>query len=196
MEIEHYIPLCISICYHVRSTVAQNFHEVWGSCTLCKHVKYSWVYSAHMSPTHNGSLQCFECGNAIEICNGIMFDFYLKLPKSRSGSGTRKASIWAVKKWRSSEQCAREYQKPVRCYHWSWAWVLVLASFPGSHALESVHWNYAGVESQVFFLVWPWRNRNWARVFRTESQCFMYCLTNFVFDVQCVWYSPIIARYV
>ena len=35
-----------------------------------------------MSPTHNGStaLQCFERGNAIEIHNGIMFNFYPGLP--------------------------------------------------------------------------------------------------------------------
>ena len=151
---------------------------------LCKRVKYSWVYSARMSPTHNGSLQYFECSNAIEIRNGIMFNFYLGLPhilkiysfipKSRSGSGTRKASIWAVKKWRSSEECAREYQNPVRCRHWSWAWVLVLASFPGSHTPESVHWNYAGVESRVFFLVWPWHNQNWTRVIVWPTMCSMF----------------------
>ena len=36
----------------------------------------------HMSPTHNGStvLQRFECGNAIEIRNGIMFGVYPGLP--------------------------------------------------------------------------------------------------------------------
>ena len=35
-----------------------------------------------MSPTLNGStvLQRFERGNAVEIRNGIMFDFYLGLP--------------------------------------------------------------------------------------------------------------------
>ena len=26
------------------------------------------------------ALQCSECGNAVEICNGIMFDFYPGLP--------------------------------------------------------------------------------------------------------------------
>ena len=36
-----------------------------------------------MSPTLNGStaLQRFEHGNAIEMRNGIMFDFYLGLPQ-------------------------------------------------------------------------------------------------------------------
>ena len=35
-----------------------------------------------MSPTLNKSsaLQRFECGNAIEIRNEIMFDYYLRLP--------------------------------------------------------------------------------------------------------------------
>jgi len=35
-----------------------------------------------MSPTPNGSsaLQHFEHGNAIEIRNGVMFDFYPGLP--------------------------------------------------------------------------------------------------------------------
>jgi len=35
-----------------------------------------------MSPAHNGStaLQRFEHGNAIAICNGMMFDFYPGLP--------------------------------------------------------------------------------------------------------------------
>ena len=37
---------------------------------------------SHMSPALNGSsaLQCFECGNVVEICNGTMFDFYPRLP--------------------------------------------------------------------------------------------------------------------
>ena len=35
-----------------------------------------------MSPALNGSSaqERFKRGNAIEICNGIMFDFYLGLP--------------------------------------------------------------------------------------------------------------------
>ena len=40
------------------------------------------VYTVRMGPTFNGrsALQRFERGNAIEIRNGIMFDFYLGLP--------------------------------------------------------------------------------------------------------------------
>ena len=35
-----------------------------------------------MNPALNGSsaLERFKCGNAIEICNRIMFNFYLGLP--------------------------------------------------------------------------------------------------------------------
>ena len=45
---------------------------------LCKRDKYSWVYTVHMSPTHNGStvLQHFEHRNVIETHNEILFDFY------------------------------------------------------------------------------------------------------------------------
>ena len=47
-----------------------------------------WTYQAlmqlcsAMSPALNGSaaLQRFKCGNAVEIHNGIMFDFYPGLP--------------------------------------------------------------------------------------------------------------------
>ena len=41
------------------------------------------VYKAHMSPALNVSnaLPRFECSNAVEIHNGIMFDFYLGLPQ-------------------------------------------------------------------------------------------------------------------
>ena len=68
--------------YHVGSALAQNLHEGQGSYALCKRGKYPWVYPAHMNPALNGSsvLECFEHGNVMEICNGIMFDFYPGLP--------------------------------------------------------------------------------------------------------------------
>ena len=64
--------------YCVQSTLAQNFCKGRGSYVLCKCGKYSWVYPAHMSPTLNrrSALEHFERGNAIEIRNEIMFDFY------------------------------------------------------------------------------------------------------------------------
>ena len=47
---------------------------------LCRLIRYSYIYTARMNSTLNRSsvLQCFKRGNAIEICNGIMFDFYLE----------------------------------------------------------------------------------------------------------------------
>ena len=121
-----------------------------------------------MSPTHNGSsaLEHFESGNAIKIRNRIMFDFYLGLPHilnfysfiPKSTSHVDLGLVQERQAYKLSKNgdlqksiVLREYQKPVRYRHWSWAWVLVLASIPGSHTLESVHWNYAGVENQVFF---------------------------------------------
>ena len=46
---------------------------------LCR---YSCIFIARMSPALNGSfaLQRFECGNTVELRNGIMFDFYPGLP--------------------------------------------------------------------------------------------------------------------
>ena len=40
------------------------------------------IYTARMSPALNESsaLECFECSNAIELRNEIMFDFYPGLP--------------------------------------------------------------------------------------------------------------------
>ena len=48
-----------------------------------------------MSPTQKGSsaLQCFKHGNAIEICNGIMFDFYPGLPGVTTDFNHEKFSI-------------------------------------------------------------------------------------------------------
>ena len=70
--------------YCVQSTIAQYFHWGQGSYMLCR---YSCIFVARMSPALNGSfaLQRFECGNTVELRNGIMFDFYPGLPH-RCGS--------------------------------------------------------------------------------------------------------------
>ena len=53
--------------YQIRRAVTPYFHYGWGL--------------SRMSPTlYSSALQHFERGNAIEICNGIMFDFYPGLP--------------------------------------------------------------------------------------------------------------------
>ena len=45
-------------------------------------IRYSYIFVVRISPSLNGSsaLQGFECSNAVEIHNGIMFDFYPGLP--------------------------------------------------------------------------------------------------------------------
>ena len=74
---------CIFRAYYcVQSAVKQNFHYGRGSYALCKLMNNWHVYTVHMGPTPNRSsvLQGFERGNALEIHNGIMFDFYPGLP--------------------------------------------------------------------------------------------------------------------
>ena len=68
--------------YHVQSTVAQNFQFRAGLIRLCRLIRYSYIFTAHMSPTINESfvLQRFERGNAVKLHNGIMFHFYPELP--------------------------------------------------------------------------------------------------------------------
>ena len=46
-------------------------------------MKHPCIFAAHMSPTINGSmaLQRVEHNNAVQIHNGIMFDFYPGLPR-------------------------------------------------------------------------------------------------------------------
>ena len=81
-EIEHY-----SIAYFYRITALKHCTAELplraGLIALCKLMNTYHVYTAYMSPPAlNGSSspQRFEHGNAIEIRNGKMFDFYLGLP--------------------------------------------------------------------------------------------------------------------
>lgn len=55
---------------------------------MCKELRvelttrYLCTYAVHMSPPLSGSSapQCFECGNAVKLHNGMMFNFYRALP--------------------------------------------------------------------------------------------------------------------
>ena len=74
---------CVFRLHHqVQSAVTQYFH--YGGAHTC--YVNTWIldafYTARKSPTLNRSsvLQCFKCGNAIEIRNRIMFDLYPGLP--------------------------------------------------------------------------------------------------------------------
>ena len=82
VEIEHYSIAYCETYYCFRSAVMQCFRYGRGSYALCKLMNTWHVYTAHMGPTSNGSsaLQHFVHGNALEIRNGIMFDFYPGLP--------------------------------------------------------------------------------------------------------------------
>ena len=68
--------------YRIQSGVVQNFRSGWGSYTVCRLIRYSCTLAVCMSPALNESFvpQCFERGNAVELRNGIMFDFYSGLP--------------------------------------------------------------------------------------------------------------------
>ena len=68
--------------YRIRRAVTQYFRYGRGSYALCKLMNTWHVCTARMCPTPNGSsaLQRFTRRNALEIRNGIMFDFYLGLP--------------------------------------------------------------------------------------------------------------------
>ena len=53
---------------------------------LCRFIRYSYIYEARMSSALNGSstIQHFKGSDAIEIHDGITFDFYTGLPRMHS----------------------------------------------------------------------------------------------------------------
>ena len=68
--------------YHcLRSAVSLSFREGWGSYVLRIFIRYSCICKACMSPAVNRSsaIQRFKHSNAIEIHDGITFDFYTGL---------------------------------------------------------------------------------------------------------------------
>ena len=67
----------------VQSAVSLNFHEGRRSYALHKLIRYSCIYEASMSPALNRSsaIRRFERSDAIEIRDGITFDFYTGLPQ-------------------------------------------------------------------------------------------------------------------
>ena len=81
------VPCRYSVAYFDRIAVFKAPYR-WtsikgeGSCALHRLVSYSCIYEAHMSPTLKGSsaIQRFERSDAIEIRDGITFNFYTGLP--------------------------------------------------------------------------------------------------------------------
>ena len=102
--------------YHVRSAVTQYFCYRWDSYSLCK-IMNTWnVYTVHMSPTPSGisALQRFECSNANEMTNGIMFDFYPGLPHMV-------LIVWFSRLMPFRVIIANGWRMPKKCYGWSWS---------------------------------------------------------------------------
>ena len=59
---------------------------------LCKCGNYRRNYVLHLSPALNGSSEIRRI-DTIEICNGIIFDFYTGLPHMITGSKTMKGDL-------------------------------------------------------------------------------------------------------
>ena len=83
VEIEEY-----SVAYFNRIAMFKAPHR-WTSVqggahnyVLRKFIRYSCIYEVHMSPTlsRSSAIRHFKHSNAIEICDGIPFDFYTGLP--------------------------------------------------------------------------------------------------------------------
>ena len=66
VEIKHY-----SVAYFDRITSTELLLRAG---LIRRLIRYSYTFTARMSPALNKSfvLQCFKCGNAVEICNGFL----------------------------------------------------------------------------------------------------------------------------
>ena len=114
VEIEHY-----SVAYFSCLTTfkALNFHRGWSSYvlrTVRRLIRYSSIFAAIMSPALSEcfALQRFERGNVVELCNGILFDFYMGLPHIECLVSVESYTIPSLcqlqqlpQVWRLSPQC-------------------------------------------------------------------------------------------
>ena len=66
------------MCYRAEFSVKGGA----SSYMLCKHMNIWYVYKASMSPAPSNSLalQCVKLSDALVICNGIIFEYYPRLP--------------------------------------------------------------------------------------------------------------------
>ena len=71
----------------VQQATALSFCLGRSSYALRGRIRYSCIYIARMSPTLSGNLalQHVKLGDALEIRNGTIFDFYLGLPHIEKG---------------------------------------------------------------------------------------------------------------
>ena len=81
VEIEHYVFHCVFRAhYRVRSAVTQNFRYRHGGHTRWVNVSITYEFTQRILAPPATEVQHYERGNAIAMCNRIMFDFYPGLP--------------------------------------------------------------------------------------------------------------------
>ena len=68
--------------HRVQCAIALSFRLGQGSYALRGCIRYSCIYIVCISPTLSGSsaLQSIKLGDALKIRNGMIFDFYSRLP--------------------------------------------------------------------------------------------------------------------
>ena len=66
--------------YRVRSAVTQNFRYRHGGHMRWVNVSSTYEFTQRVWAPPATEVQHYKCGNAIAMCNGIMFDFYPGLP--------------------------------------------------------------------------------------------------------------------
>ena len=88
-------------------------------------IRYSCTNAPHISPTLNRSsaLQHFERSNVVEICNGMMFDFYTGLPHMQK----RSSNYSTCALWGSCFSMTINIWTAI--YYWNVAYLQVLSTF-------------------------------------------------------------------
>ena len=86
---------CVFRSHHCRVQSTGHITEVplmAGLICTCKRIRYLRIYEACISPALNKSsaVRHFGRHDAIEICDGIIFDFYMRLPHIASSKTSRK----------------------------------------------------------------------------------------------------------
>ena len=101
----------------IQSTVLLNFRQEWDSYALCRLIRYSCIYKAHMSPALNRSsaTRCFKHSDAIEIYTRFRFlhgtvthSHVIQMPRSHAHywhevkcmNQDNLSFSWAVKKFK------------------------------------------------------------------------------------------------
>ena len=119
VEIEHY-----SIAYFdCVTTVAQYFRYGRGSYGYVDLSGIGCSFAARMSPALSWStaLQRFECGNAVEIRNRIMFNFYPGLPHdSETEISSGYEILYTLFNYNFMYKFSHLYMKEAKCTYSKW----------------------------------------------------------------------------